>query len=54
MTRSEKKSKAVSARYPATCPACGAVPFAACRTARTGRVTDTHLARIGLPADGTP
>jgi hypothetical protein len=41
-----KKSHAVSAQYNVTCPVCNAQPLTPCRTLRTGRVTDTHLARI--------
>lgn len=54
----QRASKAVSARYTADCPTCeakGATPDPEtrmpvggepCRSLRTGRVTDTHRARI--------
>ena len=32
--------------YPNQCPTCGAEPNKPCRTLKTKRVTDTHLARI--------
>jgi hypothetical protein len=39
-------SKAVSAQYPRPCPTCGAEPYQPCRSLTTGRVTDTHHARL--------
>lgn len=39
-------SKAASAQYDVTCPKCLARPKEPCRSLRTRRVTDTHLARI--------
>lgn len=39
-------SKAVSAQYRRPCPTCKAKPLEPCRTLRTGRVTDTHMARL--------
>lgn len=41
-----RTSKAVSAQYPRSCPTCKAAPYRPCRSLGTGRVTDTHLARI--------
>lgn len=32
--------------YPNTCPTCSAAPGQPCLTLTTGRVTDTHIARI--------
>jgi hypothetical protein len=32
--------------YPITCPKCGARPYEHCRALTSGRVTDTHTARI--------
>lgn len=40
-----RTSNAVSAQYPRPCPRCHAGPYQPCR-AKSGRVTDTHLARI--------
>lgn len=39
-------SKAASAQYAATCPRCSAKPKEPCRAIKSGRVTDTHIARI--------
>ncbi|HET6916638.1 MAG TPA: hypothetical protein VFH56_11165 [Acidimicrobiales bacterium] len=39
-------SKAPSARYGVPCPTCGAKADEPCRTRKTRRVTDTHVARI--------
>lgn len=47
-------SSAVSAQYPHGCTTCGAGPRQPCRTLRTGRVTDTHLARIQNPPADDP
>lgn len=49
MVKSDPTSKAVSAQYAQPCPVCAAGPFAPCRTRKTGRVTDTHLARLDGP-----
>lgn len=46
-------SGAVSAQYPVICPTCGAGPSRPCRTMSTGRVTDTHQARIDAAAEHT-
>lgn len=42
-------SRATSAQYAQPCPVCKAGPFNPCRTLGSGRVTDTHLARLGAP-----
>lgn len=39
-------SKAASAQYRNTCPVCKAGFKMPCRTLKTGRVTDTHMARV--------
>lgn len=39
-------SRAASAQYPRPCSTCGAGSREPCRTLTTGRVTDTHIARI--------
>lgn len=39
-------SSSVSAQYPTGCTTCGAVRGQPCRSLRTRRVTDTHIARI--------
>jgi hypothetical protein len=39
-------STAPSARYGVACPTCKAAADQPCRTLTTGRVTDTHAARI--------
>ncbi len=43
-------SGAVSAQYPTGCDTCGAVVGDPCRSLTTGRVTDTHKARIDAQA----
>ena len=40
------ESKSPSARYGRPCPTCKAAADQPCRTLTTGRVTDTHVARI--------
>lgn len=46
-----RPSGAVSAQYPVTCSTCKAAPFTPCRSLTTGRVTDTHVARITAQFD---
>jgi hypothetical protein len=48
----EPPSRAASAQYDVICPTCGAFPRDPCRTLTTGRVTDTHAARM-TPAPTT-
>ena len=41
-------SGAASAQYAVSCPYCLAGPHKPCRTIGTGRVTDTHRARLAV------
>lgn len=42
----QRQSNAVSAKYPTGCDTCGAGIGEPCRSTTSGKVTDTHRARI--------
>ena len=52
MTSEGRVSSAASAQYGWPCPRCAVAPYAPCR-AVSGRVTDTHAARLIPPATGS-
>ena len=52
MTEPGRVSSAASAQYGWPCPRCAVAPYAPCR-AVSGRVTDTHAARLIPPATGS-